>query len=233
MWVRVRGLLIMIRVLAPLLAFLAIWFATYQAINAVEAATESYRVAVDARVDNIRDSVSGATDALTTLGGYAVGVRDAVGRQVDAIQNIGNLQVPLPTVLGFDIPDIDVALPGSEEVKRLTDGIASAGQSLGDNLDGLTAVGQVPGEVRAIADETTGFVTDLRNTVVGWVKAIAWIVGSFLLVFVLTRLGRMALELRRGWRMLTTGMDIPTDTIAALMRRVAALEERLASGAIG
>lgn len=230
MWVRVRGLLIMIRVLAPVLAFLAIWFATYRAINAVEDATESYRVAVDARVDNIRDSVSGATDALTTLGGYAVGVRDAVGRQVDAIQNIGNLQVPLPTVLGFDIPDIDVALPGSEEVKRLTDGIASAGQSLGDNLEGLTAVGQVPGEVRAIADETTGFVTDLRNTVVGWVKAMAWIFGLFLLVFVLTRLGRMALELRRGWRMLTTGMDIPTDTIAALTRRVAALEERLASG---
>ena len=232
MWVRVRGLLIMIRVLAPLLAFLAIWFATHQAINAVEAATESYRVAVDARVDNIRDSVSGATDALTTLGGYAVGVRDAVGRQVDAIQNIGNLQVPLPTVLGFDIPDIDVALPGSEEVKRLTDGIATAGQSLGDNLEGLTAVGQVPGEVRAIADETTGFVTDLRNTVVGWVKAIAWIVGSFLLVFVLTRLGRMALELRRGWRMLTTGMDIPTGSIADLLRRVAALEESLASGGV-
>lgn len=230
MWVRVRGLLIMIRVLAPLLAFLAIWFATNQAINAVESATEAYRVEVNLRVDNIADSVAPATEALTTLGGYAVGVRDAVGRQIDAIQNIGNLQVPLPSVLGYDIPDIDVALPGSEEVKRLTDGIASAGQSLGDNLDGLTAVGQVPGEVKAIADETTGFVTNVRNSVVSWAKAVAWIVGLFIMVFVLTRLGRMGLELRRGWRMLRTGMDIPTDTIAALMRRVAALEERLASG---
>ncbi len=220
----------MIRVLAPLLAFLAIWFATNHAINAVEAATEAYRVEVNVRVDNIADSVAPATDALKTLGGYAVGVRDAVGRQIDAIQNIGNLQVPLPSVLGFDIPDIDVALPGSEEVKRLTDGIASAGQSLGDNLDGLTAVGRVPGEVRAIADETTGFMTDVRNSVVGWAKAVAWIVGLFIMVFVLTRLGRMGLELRRGWRMLKTGMDIPTDTIAALIKRVAALEDRLASG---
>lgn len=230
MWVRVRGLLIMIRVLAPLLAFLAIWFATHQAINAVEAATESYRTEVNARVDNIRDSVSGATDALTTLGGYAVGVRDAVSRQVVAIRDIGNLQVPLPTVLGYDIPDIDVTLPGSAEVKRLTDGIDVAGQSLGDNLEGLTAVGQVPGEVSAIADETIGFVGSIRDAVVGWAKAIAWIVGLFLLVFVLTRLGKMALEFRRGWRMLTTGMDIPSDALAALIRRVAVLEERLANG---
>lgn len=228
MWVRVRGLFIMVRVLAPLLAFLAIWVATNQAMNAVNAATESYRVEVDTRVDNIRDSVSGASEALGTLGGYAIGVRDAVSRQVTAIRGIGNLQVPLPTVLGYDIPDIDVALPGSAEFKRLTDGLDAAGQTMGDNLENLTAVARVPGEVRAIADETTGYVTSVRDAVVGWAKAIALILAAFLLVFVLGRLGKLAIELRRGWRMLTTGVDVPSDTVAALMQRVAALERRLA-----
>ena len=229
MWVRLRGLFIMIRILAPIIAVGAIWFTTAQAINAVEEATASYQDEVDARVERIREDVAGASDALTALGGFAIGIRDAISGQITAIGNIGNLSIPLPTipVVNFNIPDIDVAVPGSEELKRLTAELAEVGDAIGEGLSEVTALGEVPTEVKAIADETTGFVTSVRDSLVRWAKVIGFVMAALIVIFVAGRIGKMLSELRRGWQMLSTGIDVRVDTLSDLLARVAVLERQV------
>lgn len=222
----------MIRILTPLLLLGGIWFVTNQALNTVEAATESYRAELDERVANIQDDVSAASDALSSLTAFAVGARDAVSNQLVAIRQIGNLEIPLPTVpvVNYNIPDIDVSIPGSAALKRVAADFDAAGAAIGDSIDDVTAIAQVPGEVRAMADQSVNYATDLRDTVVRWAKIIATLFAVSLAVFIGGRVARVVTEFRRGWSMFRTGVDIKADTVADLFARVTELERRLTTG---
>lgn len=228
--IRLRGVLVMLRVLFPFLLIGALWLATRAATADLREATDAYRAQVDVRVENIRADFREASEGLATLGDYATGVRDAVEAQAEAISSLtSELRVPLPTVpiVNYNIPDINVPIPGVAQLKALSADLSAAGAALGAEVSKVTEVAQVPAEVRGIVDESAAYGRELGSVALRWVRTILLLLVLAAAVVIAAWGAALLAELLRGWRMLTTGRE-QLAGLRGLEARVRALEAQLA-----
>ncbi len=230
LFIRLRGALVMLRVLFPFLLIGAPWLATRAASADVREATDAYRNQIDVRVENIRADFREASEGLATLGDYATGVRDAVAGQAEAISSLtSELRIPLPTVpiVNYNIPDINLRIPGVAQLKALSADLSAAGAALGAEVSKVTEVAQVHAEVQGIVDESTAYGRELGGVALRWVRTILLILGLAAAAVIAGWGAALIAELLRGWRMLTTGQEQLAGR-RGLEARVRALEAQLA-----
>ena len=145
MLTRIRGALILVRLLSPVLLALAVFIATSIAIGDIREATDNYSAEMAARVDAIELDFSAASEGLETIGTFVGKTRDAVAAQAEALKALTDrIEIPLPRipVINFDIPDIDFRVPGVTQLKALGADLAEAGRAVGAEIAAVDGDGR-------------------------------------------------------------------------------------------
>ncbi len=234
MLTRIRGALILTRLLSPFLLALALLLITSLAIRDIREASGAYGEAMAARVDAIQIDLSAASEGLETISAFVGKSRDAVAAQADALRSLTDrIRISLPEipVINFDLPDLDFQVPGVTQLKALGADLAEAGRAVGEDLAAVAALGEVPQEIRAVAADTKTYATGIWNTTFRWVRAVLIMIVLALTALVLGRLAVFLQEFQTGWRMLRYGDDSgAVESIHRLEARVRRLERALAGG---
>ncbi|MDF1595158.1 MAG: hypothetical protein P1T08_03515 [Acidimicrobiia bacterium] len=234
MLTRIRGALILTRLLSPLLLALALLLITSLAVRDIREASDAYGEAMAARVDAIQIDLSAASQGLETISTFVGKSRDAVAAQAEALRSLTDrIEISLPEipVINFDLPDLDFKAPGVTQLKALGADLAEAGRAVGEELAAVAALGEVPQEIRAVAADTKTYGAGIWDTTFRWVRAVLIMIVLALIVLVLGRLAVFLQEFQTGWRMLRYGDDSGAAiSISKLEARVRTLERALAGG---
>ena len=222
MLTRIRGALILVRLLSPVLLALAVFIATSIAIGDIREATDDYSAEMAARVDAIELDFSAASEGLETIGAFVGKTRDAVAAQAEALRALTDrIEIPLPRipVINFDIPDIDFRVPGVTQLKALGADLAEAGRAVGAEIAAVATLGEIPAELQAIASDSKTYAGEVWGTTLQWFRVLTILILVSLVVWILGRLGTYLAEFQMGWRMLRYGQE--SDAVPDLRRLVA------------
>ena len=226
MLTRIRGALILLRLLAPVLLALAVFVATSIASGNIREATEDYSSVMAARVDAIELDLSAASQGLETIGAFVGKTRDAVAAQAEALKALTDrIEIPLPRipVINFDIPDIDFRVPGVTQLKALGADLAEAGRAVGAEIAAVASLGEIPAELRAIATDSKTYAGEVWGTTLQWFRILTILILVSVVVWILGRLGTYLAEFQMGWRMLRYGRE--SDAVPDLHRLVARIRK--------
>ena len=134
--------------------------------------------------------------------------------------------MPRIPVIDFDIPDIDLRVPGVTQLKALGADLAKAGRAVGAEIAAIGALGEIPGELQAVAVDSKTYAGEIWNTTLQWFRVLTVVILLALAVWMLGRLGTFLAEFQMGWRMLRYGQE--SDAVPDL-RRLAARVNKLES----
>ena len=208
MLTRMRGALILLRLLTPLLLAVALLLVTRAAIGDAREATAEFNTAMTTRVDAIHLDLSVASEGLETIGAFVGKTRDAVEAQAEALRSLTDrIELSFPTipVINFDLPDLNFKVPGVTQLKALGADLAAAGRAVGDEIAAVAALGEVPEEIQAIAADTRDYASGMWDTTFRWMRTVLVVIVVSLGILILGRLSTLLQELQTGWRMLRHG----------------------------
>ena len=86
MLTRIRGALILLRLMSPVILDVALFIVTSVAIGDIREATDDYSAEMAAMVDAIELDFSAASEGLETIGAFVGKTRDAVAAQAEALR---------------------------------------------------------------------------------------------------------------------------------------------------
>lgn len=242
---RLKGAMIVLRVLLPVLIAIALILVTWLTVRQVSEATRQYGEELSAQLDEIREAVEQANEGLQAIGSFAAAATGAADALIDRVGALADsVSIPLPEIeippfeipiidVEIDLPDftlgagsLDIPIPGVEQLKELTGRLAEAGRELGDPVVKIAQLTTVPESLEEAAGDTVEYASEVRSSM--W-AALRWILAIALfgaLVWAIAAVRPITDELRLGWAMMR-GKD--TDTLVeSLEDRVRRLEKQMA-----
>ena len=96
---RLRGLMIIIRVLMPVLLVIGLALATWLTARAVVDSTREYGDRLSAQLDEIKRAVDEANDGLEAIGGFVLATTGAAEQMLARVADLADsVTIPLPEV---------------------------------------------------------------------------------------------------------------------------------------
>ncbi|MDX1691201.1 MAG: hypothetical protein R3290_09295 [Acidimicrobiia bacterium] len=241
---RLRGLLIILRTLLPVLVAVALALVTWLTARAVVDATAAYGDRLNTQLDGVRSALDEANDGIEAIGVFVTRTVDAADRVLVAVAAIPedvDLALPEVEVPEFDLPftdipvrlpaftlgdgDLSIPIPGVGPLKDMAGDLVAAGEDLAEPLTKVTALADVPPHLEQAARDTAAYAGDVRDSMGAWVFWVILLVVVAALAWVSARLRPMLDELGRGWSMLR-GRPAPDRAVVDLDARIRALEAR-------
>ncbi|MCB2223773.1 MAG: hypothetical protein KQH83_06315 [Actinobacteria bacterium] len=243
---RLRGLLIILRVLSPILLVAGLALATWWMADQVVEATRRYGDRVGEQLEEIGRAVDEADDGLQAIAGFVVATADAADTMLGRIAGLAaEVVIPLPEVevppftipvidVDIDLPDfslgagqLHIPIPGVEALQDLAGGLADAGQTLVDPIVKVAALAEVPPHLEQAAEDTATYVGEVRSTMSGWLKAVLLLLLLGAVGWLLAQARPITSELGRGFGMLLGRAPPSASKVAVLERRLADLQRDL------
>ena len=246
MFRRLRGALIIVRVLLPFLMAIGLILATWVTAGRVADATRDYGERLGAQLDNVRAAVSEANQGITALGRYATsaaGAAEAVfGRVSDLADSV---TIPLPEIVipeftvpvinrTIDLPDIRlgsgdlvIPIPGIEPLQDLAGRLADAGRQLGDDVSKVAGLADVPPHLPQAATDTAAYAGDVRSATSRWLITVAVLLTAGALLWLAAAVRPIVTDLRHGWSMVR-GRDVSARSVDDLLYRMRELQREVA-----
>lgn len=242
---RIRGLVIIVRSLFPILAVLALVLVTWLTARAVVDATVTYGEQMNEQLDGVRAAVDEANDGIEAIGrfvGATTGAAEALLSRVAEIPDAIDVPMPAIEIPAFDIPIIDytitlpafspgdlgIPIPGVGPLKDMALDLAEAGREIAQPLTKVTALADIPPHLEEAAHDTAVYAGDVRSSMGTWLRVVVLVLVLAGVVWVAVQIRPMLEELGRGWAMLR-GRPDPGKAVVGLEQRVRELERRLVS----
>ncbi|MBU1226873.1 MAG: hypothetical protein KJ698_06665 [Actinobacteria bacterium] len=243
---RLRGLLIVLRVLSPILLVGGLALATWWMAHQVVESTRLYGDRLGAELEEIGRAVDEANDGLEAVGGFVVATAMAADSLLGEVADLADsVTIPLPQIeipaftipvmnIDIDLPDFDlgtgelrIPIPGIEAIQDLADRLVEAGAAITEPIAKLAELGKVPPHLEQAAEDTVTYAGEIRSTMAGWLRAVLMLLLIGALLWLAAQARPITSELARGFGMLL-GRKPPTPSrVAGLERRVADLQKEL------
>jgi len=244
---RLRGLMIILRVLAPFLLVAGLALATWWMASRVVDSTRVYGDQLSAQLDEIRAAVDEANDGLEAIGGFVLvtaGAADSLLGQVTGLAD--SVTIPLPEVevpaftipvinVEIDLPDfslgageLQIPIPGVGPLKDLATELAEAGATITEPITKVAELAKVPPQLEQAAHDTAEYATEIRSTMSGWLKWVLILLLVAALVWVAAQARPITSELARGFGMLLGKAPPKRSQVADLEHQLAELQKKVA-----
>jgi len=244
---RIRGLLIILRVLAPFLLVAGLALATWWMANQVIDATRVYGEKLSAELDEIRAAVDEANDGLEAIGGFILVTAGAADTLLDQVTGLADsVTIPLPQVevpafvipvinVEIDLPDftlgagdLRIPIPGVGPLKDLATELAEAGATITEPIVKVAELAKVPPQLEQAAHDTAEYASEIRSTMSGWLKMVLILLLVGALVWVAAQARPITSELARGFGMLLGRAPPKPSAVAALEHQLVELQKKVA-----
>jgi hypothetical protein len=247
MFRRLRGALIILRVLLPFLLVIGLALATWAMARHVVAATQDYGERLSSQLDEIKAAVDEANEGLQAIGGFVVATAGAAETLAGRVADLSDsVTIPLPDVAvpeftipvinrDIDLPDfrlgdgdLSIPIPGVAPLKSLAGELVEAGQQLTDPMVKMAALADVPPNLEEAATDTVEYAGEIRTTMTTWLGIVLILLVVAALVWLFAALRPTLEELHRGWSLLM-GRTPPEASVRDLERELASLRRRVAA----
>jgi len=243
---RLRGLLIILRTLAPILLVLGLALSTWWMANRVVDSTRQYGDRLSAQLDEIKRAVDEANDGLAAVGGFVIATAQAADNMLGMVTDLADsITIPLPEVeipaftipvinVDIDLPDFSlgagelvIPIPGIEPLQDLANRLVAAGATVTEPITKLAELSKVPPQLEQAAKDTAEYAGEVRSAMAGWLKAVLLLLVLGALLWVAAQARPITSELARGFGMLLGRKPPRPSRVADLERRVADLQKEL------
>ena len=243
---RLRGLLIILRTLAPILLVLGLALSTWWMANRVVDSTRQYGDRLSAQLDEIKRAVDEANDGLAAVGGFVIATAQAADNMLGMVTDLADsITIPLPEVeipaftipvinVDIDLPDFSlgagelvIPIPGIEPLQDLANRLVAAGATVTEPIAKLAELSKVPPQLEQAAKDTAEYAGEVRSAMAGWLKVVLLLLVLSALLWVLAQARPITSELARGFGMLLGRKPPKPSRVADLERRVADLQKEL------
>ena len=243
---RIRGLIVIIRAIFPILLVVALALATWWTAGAIVDATRDYGENLSEQLDGVREAVTEANEGLEQIGGYVASAADAANSLYERVENLADsITIPLPEVeippieipvidYTIDFPDfrlgtgdLNIPIPGVKALKSLADDLAEAGRKVTEPVAKVGALADVPPHLEEAARDTADYAGEVKTTMSWWLKAVLLLLAIGALAWLIAQAKPMLDEIGRGWKMLR-GHPAPERALPRLEQRVKDLEKQVA-----
>ncbi|MCJ7726784.1 MAG: hypothetical protein MUP76_10410 [Acidimicrobiia bacterium] len=244
---RLRGLLIVLRTLAPILLVLGLALSTWWMANRVVVSTREDGDRLSAELDEIKRAVDEANDGLEAVGGFVIATAQAADNMLGMVTDLADsITIPLPEVeipaftipvinIDIDLPDFSlgageliIPIPGIEPLQELANRLVAAGATVTEPITKLAELSKVPPQLEQAAKDTAEYAGEVRTTMAGWLKAVLLLLVLGALLWVAAQARPITSELGRGFGMLLGRKPPRPSKVADLERRVTDLQKELA-----
>lgn len=212
---RIRGLLIVLRVLSPILLAGALALATWWMADTVVDATRDYGDDLGGRLDEIGRALDEADEGLQAMAGFVLATVDAADDLVTTLTELPIVSLPL-------------SLPGMGPVEALAEQIVAAGETITEPLTKVAAIAEIPPQLEQVAEDTADYAATMRSTMSSWVKWVLLLLAAAALLWLAAQARPITSELRRGLAMMLGRPPPKASAVSALERRVADLRREIA-----
>lgn len=243
---RLRGLMIILRTLAPVLLVLGLALATWWMANRVVESTREYGDRLSAQLDEIKRAVDEANDGLAAVGGFVIATAQAADDMLGMVGGLADsITIPLPEVaipsftipiinVDIDLPDFNlgagelvIPIPGIEALQDLANSLVAAGATITEPITKLAELSKVPPQLEQAAKDTAEYAGEVRSAMAGWLKVVLLLLVLGALLWVAAQARPITSELGRGFGMLLGRKPPKPSRVADLERRVADLQKEL------
>lgn len=243
---RLRGLLIILRVLSPVLLVLGLALSTWWMANQVVDSTRQYGDRLSTQLDEIKRAVDEANDGLAAVGGFVIATTQAADSMLSKVADLtDSITIPLPQVevpeftvpvinVDIDLPDFDfgvgeleIPIPGVEALQDLANRMVEAGETVTEPITKLAELAKVPPHLEQAAEDTAQYASEVRSTMAGWMKVVLLLLLVGAVAWLMAQARPITSELSRGFGMLLGRKPPRASKVADLERRLADLQKEL------
>jgi len=244
---RLRGLLIILRVLSPILLVAGLAFATWWMAGQVVDSTREYGDRLSAQLEEISRAVDEANDGLEAVAGFVVATAQAADSMLGQVTDLADsVTIPLPVVeipaftipvinVDVDLPDFDlgagelvIPIPGVEPLQDLANNLVEAGATITEPIAKVAELAKVPPQLEQAAQDTATYAGEVRTTMSGWLKVVLALLAIGAILWLMAQAQPITSELARGSAMLLGRKPPKPSKVADLERRLTDLQKELA-----
>jgi len=243
---RLRGLLIILRVLSPILLVVGLAFATWWMAGQVVDSTREYGDRLSAQLEEISRAVDEANDGLEAVTGFVVATAQAADSMLGQVTDLADsVTIPLPMVeipaftvpvinVDIDLPDFDlgageivIPIPGVEPLQDLANSLVEAGATITEPIAKVAELAKVPPQLEQAAQDTATYAGEVRSTMSGWLKIVLVLLAIGAILWLVAQAQPITSELARGSSMLLGRKPPKASKVADLERRLTDLQKEL------